>query len=72
MMKVLFDFGFGGAGIPQEAIETEGHVIHLGVEPNRIDLLTSVKGVSNKALFRRVKETERTVSRYELFLSKTF
>ncbi len=54
MMKVIKDFGFGGAGIPQKAFECTGHVVHMGVEPNRIDLLTSVSGVTNKDLFRRL------------------
>jgi hypothetical protein len=52
MMKVLLEFGFGNSGIPQECFEKEGSAVHLGVEPNRIDLLTSLKGVSNSDIFK--------------------
>lgn len=53
MMNALDEFGFGSAGIPTEYFEVEGTAIHLGVEPNRIDLLTHLKGVSNKDIFAR-------------------
>lgn len=46
--KSLEEFGFGDAGIPQEYFEKEGSAIHLGVEPNRIDLLTRLKKPINK------------------------
>ena len=52
VMKALSDFGFGGAGIPQEYFEREGTAVHLGVEPNRIDLLTRLRGISNETIFR--------------------
>jgi hypothetical protein len=55
MMKALGEFGFGNAGIPKECFENEGTAIHLGVEPNRIDLLTHLKGVSNKEIFAKKK-----------------
>jgi len=51
IMAALSDFGFGGAGIPPRLFEREGSAIHLGTEPNRIDILTSLKGVSNKRIF---------------------
>lgn len=51
LMKALADFGFAGANIPQEYFEREGTAVHLGVEPNRIDLLTYLKGVSNEEIF---------------------
>ena len=51
IMAALEDFGFGGAGIPRSAFEKEGSVIHLGVEPNRIDLLTHLEGVGNRQIF---------------------
>lgn len=44
VMAALREFGFGGAAIPQEILEKPGGAIHLGVEPNRIDLLTSLEG----------------------------
>jgi len=51
MMAVLVEFGFGGAGIPEEYFAKAGSAIHLGVEPNRIDLLTHLKGVENDEIF---------------------
>jgi len=58
MMKALEEFGFGGAGIPREYFEKPGNAIHLGVEPNRIDLLTHLKGVDNDEVFAKKRETE--------------
>ena len=58
LMKALSDFGFGGAGIPQEYFEREGTAVHLGVEPNRIDLLTSLQGVLNATIFDNVERVE--------------
>ena len=42
MMKVLTDFGFGDVGISKELFLREGTAITMGVQPNQIDLLTSV------------------------------
>lgn len=51
IMDALAEFGFAGAGIPRRLFEQEGGAVHLGEEPNRIDLLTSLKGVSNDEIF---------------------
>ncbi len=51
IMTALQDFGFGKAGIPQKYFEKSGSAIHLGVEPNRIDLLTHLIGISNDKIF---------------------
>ncbi len=56
IMSALQEFGFGNAGIPQRLFEKEGAAIHLGVEPNRIDLLTNLVGVSNETIFLNRKE----------------
>ncbi len=56
IMSALQDFGFGNAGIPLSLFEKEGTAIHLGVEPNRIDLLTHLVGVSNETIFSNKKE----------------
>lgn len=53
MVNALEEFGFGSDGVPTEYFETEGAAIHLGVEPNRIDLLTNLRGISNKEIFQR-------------------
>jgi predicted nucleotidyltransferase len=55
MLKVLKQFGFGGAGITRDVFVKEGTAIHLGAEPNRIDILTSLRGVSNRSVFAHAK-----------------
>ena len=55
MMAAPNDFGFGDAGIPVSLFETAGSAIHLGNEPNRIDLLTNLKGISNEQIFKNKK-----------------
>lgn len=57
-MRALSDFGFGAAGIPQECFEHAGTAVHLGTEPNRIDLLTKLKGVSNSMIFSGAQRVE--------------
>ena len=39
-------FGFGDTGIEWEDFLQEAYVIQLGQEPNRIDLLTGISGVT--------------------------
>jgi predicted nucleotidyltransferase len=56
ILKTLIEFGFGGAGFTSDIFEKEGTAIHLGAEPNRIDILTSLKGVSNAAIFSHLKK----------------
>ncbi|MFC1746402.1 hypothetical protein ACFL35_20585 [Candidatus Riflebacteria bacterium] len=56
IIDALNDFGFGKAGINRELFERPGSVLHLGVEPNRIDLLTHLKGISNEQLFSNKRE----------------
>ena len=46
MILVLQEFGFGSLGISSDDFLKPDHIIQLGVEPNRIDLLTSLSGVS--------------------------
>jgi hypothetical protein len=58
VMEALGEFGFGKAGIPQKYFETAGSAIHLGVEPNRIDLLTRLKGVDNDTIFTHIRKIE--------------
>jgi hypothetical protein len=45
-MAVIEAFGFGHAGIKHEDFLQVDHVIQLGREPNRIDILTGISGVS--------------------------
>ncbi|MGD8441415.1 MAG: nucleotidyltransferase [Holophagae bacterium] len=58
IMDALSVFGFGGAGIPQGLFERDHGAAHLGVEPNRIDILTSLKGVENSTIFERTHVVE--------------
>jgi hypothetical protein len=54
----LSDFGFGKAGIQKKIFEEPGNAVHLGVEPNRIDLLTHLVGISNQQIFSNLKKVE--------------
>jgi predicted nucleotidyltransferase len=58
VMDALSAFGFGGAGIPQELFERDKGAVHLGVEPNRIDILTSLKGVDNTTIFKGAQSVD--------------
>ena len=46
VLRALSQFGFGSLDIAASNLTSSGKVIQLGYEPNRIDLLTSVTGVS--------------------------
>jgi hypothetical protein len=46
LMNALEQFGFGNLGITLDDLSAKERVIQLGVEPNRIDLMTSISGVS--------------------------
>ena len=54
VMTALAEFGFGDAGIPVSHFERPGSAIHLGVEPNRIDLLTHLEGIELDQIFANV------------------
>ncbi len=54
VMNSLLEFGFDKAGIPKECFEKEDTAVHLGVEPNRIDLLTHLKGISINDIFNNI------------------
>ncbi len=46
VLQALSQFGFGRLDISVEDLECEGKVVQLGFPPIRIDLITSVSGVS--------------------------
>jgi hypothetical protein len=46
LLTAIGQFGFGSLDISMDDLTTPGKVIQLGYEPNRIDLMTSVTGVS--------------------------
>ena len=51
VMNALTKFGFGDAGFDKTVFETEGSAIHLGAEPNAIDLLTSISSKQTSLYF---------------------
>jgi len=44
--QIVEEFGFASLGIVAADLTSSDQVIQLGVEPNRIDLMTSISGVS--------------------------
>ncbi len=46
LVAVLDQFGFGSLGLTPRVFLEPGAIVQLGHPPNRIDLLTSVSGVS--------------------------
>ena len=46
ILGALDEFGFGDVGIELSDLEYEGKVIQLGVPPVRIDIITSISGVT--------------------------
>ena len=55
VLRTLSQFGFGKPGIRAADFQSPGVVIQLGVQPNRIDLLTAISGVG----FDEAWETRR-------------
>ena len=46
VVAALDAFGFGSVGIQAEDFQSPDKVVQLGVPPNRIDIITSITGVS--------------------------
>jgi hypothetical protein len=46
LLQVLDEFGFGSVGLTAEDFLEPGRFVQLGYPPNRVDLLTTLKGVS--------------------------
>lgn len=46
LLQALDDFGFGGLDLTVEDFSRPDHIIQLGIEPNRIDFITSLSGLS--------------------------
>ncbi len=51
LKDALTEFGFGEAGIPWKEFENEGTAVSLGVQPNQVDILTSVSSQSTDEIF---------------------
>ena len=46
LVTVLGAFGFGGLGLTEDDFLTPGAIIQRGYPPNRIDLVTSISGIT--------------------------
>ena len=56
IMQALHEFGFGSVGLTAADFEEEGKVVQLGFPPVRVDIITSITGVSwEQARSGRVK-----------------
>ncbi|MGE0487665.1 MAG: hypothetical protein AB7S38_00470 [Vulcanimicrobiota bacterium] len=52
-LAALTDFGFGGLGLEEPDFTAEDRIIQLGYEPNRVGLLTSLKGLDFTSCYPR-------------------
>jgi len=56
ILAALNDFGFGSVGLTTADFEVEDKVVQLGIVPVRIDLVTSITGISwEEAVSERVE-----------------
>jgi hypothetical protein len=46
VLEALGEFGFGSVGLTRKDFETPNQVVQLGVPPVRVDIITSLTGVS--------------------------
>ncbi|MCA9781614.1 MAG: hypothetical protein KC800_33080 [Candidatus Eremiobacteraeota bacterium] len=53
ILNALDEFGFGSVGLQIEDFTKPDHVVQLGYEPNRIDLLTQLKELDFHTAFAR-------------------
>lgn len=58
VILVLSKFGFGGLDVRAADLQKPEMVIQLGVSPNRIDLLTSISGVTFEEVWATRVESE--------------
>jgi hypothetical protein len=56
ILRALSNFGFGNLAIQAEDFEKPDNIIQLGVQPNRIDLLTSISGVTFEEAWKGRRE----------------
>jgi hypothetical protein len=69
LLRALDDFGFGSVGLTAQDFERPGQFVQLGYPPNRIDLMTSIPGLTfEEAWTHRVED--RYGSEPVSFLSK--
>ncbi len=58
LLSALHAFGFGSLGLTSDDFQADDTIVQLGYEPNRIDLLTSLKGVEFAPCYERRLEVE--------------
>lgn len=51
IIKSLNEFGFKNVGLTEKDFYNEGKIIQLGYEPVRVDIMTSIEGVSFKEVW---------------------
>ncbi len=67
ILAALDDFGFGSVGLKGADFISPDKVVQLGVPPVRIDIITSITGVTwEEALSGRIKGTYGDISTYYL------
>lgn len=55
IIKSLNEFGFKSLGLTEKDFASEGKIVQLGYEPVRVDLITSIGGVSFKEIWKNRK-----------------
>ena len=58
MVQALIDFGFGSVDVSVADFVKEDSVVQLGFPPNRIDIMTSVSGITFDECWQNKKEVE--------------
>jgi hypothetical protein len=67
LVDALGEFGFGSVGLTKKDFETPNQVVQLGVPPVRVDIMTSITGVSwEEAYQSRVEGTYGDVPAFYL------
>ncbi len=51
VLHALAEFGFGSLQISENDLTDDDTIIQLGFSPGRVDILTSISGVSNEEVF---------------------
>lgn len=58
LLRVFDKFGFGDIGIEKEDFLKEDHVVEIGREPRKIQILTGIDGVTFEECRKGTVETE--------------
>jgi hypothetical protein len=70
ILTLLIGFGFGSLGLSQEDFSSPGQVVQLGMPPVRIDLITSLTGVTWNEV-RKNRVAAKICSLDVFFISKS-